>query len=114
MTSLAPLPSRRLLGVLLLLPLLAACSHDSSPPIAATPAAAYTAVARGRVDVEGGLLNLGMARDGVLSTVPVHEGDQVKQGQLLATLDTEPAQLAVSAAQTQLQQAQAQIGLTGT
>ncbi len=94
--------------------LLPACSSSSSQSPAsnpAQPAAAYAAVARGRVDIEGGLLNLSMPREGTLAKVAVHEGDRVKQGQLLAELDTEPARLAVEAAQVQLEQAQAQLKL---
>ena len=41
----------------------------------------------------------------------MHEGDHVRQGQLLAALDTEPAALAVDAAQAQREQAQAQLKL---
>jgi RND family efflux transporter MFP subunit len=93
--------------------LLAACSKPADAPTSATakPAAAYAAVARGRIDIEGGLLNLSTSRDGTLATVAVHEGDHVKQGQLLAALDTQPAKLAVDAAQAQLEQAQAQLKL---
>ncbi|MEW9623696.1 efflux RND transporter periplasmic adaptor subunit [Rhodanobacter geophilus] len=89
---------------------LAACSKGAAP--AATAAASqYAAVARGRVDIEGGLLALSMPREGVLASVAVHEGDIVKQGQLLAALDARPAQLAVDSAQAQLEQAQAQLKL---
>ncbi|MGH8158346.1 MAG: efflux RND transporter periplasmic adaptor subunit [Rhodanobacter sp.] len=93
--------------------LLSACSKPADAPVSATakPVAAYAAVARGRIDIEGGLLNLSMSREGTLATVAVHEGDHVKQGQLLAALDTEPARLAVDAAQAQLEQAQAQLKL---
>ncbi|MDW2980785.1 MAG: biotin/lipoyl-binding protein [Rhodanobacter sp.] len=96
--------------------LLPACSSSSSQAPAGNstrPAAAYAAVARGRIDIEGGLLNLAMPREGTLATVAVHEGDHVKQGQLLAALDTEPARLAVEAAQAQRDQAQAQLKLLG-
>jgi multidrug resistance efflux pump len=95
--------------------LLPACSPSAQAPAdtSARPAAAYAAVARGRIDIEGGLLNLAMPREGTLVTVAVHEGDRVKQGQLLAALDTEPAKLAVEAAQAQLEQAQAQLNLLG-
>ncbi len=93
--------------------LLTACSKPADAPAgnAAKPAAAYAAVARGKVDVEGGLLNLTMPRDGILAKVAVHEGDHVRQGQLLAALDTESATLAVAAAQAQREQAQAQLKL---
>lgn len=91
--------------------LLTACSKPAPTSAAAKPAAAYAAVARGRIDIEGGLLNLSMPRDGTLATVVVHEGDHVRQGQLLAMLDTQSTKLAVDAAQAQLAQAQAQLKL---
>jgi RND family efflux transporter MFP subunit len=94
--------------------LLASCSRaPDAPADGARPATPYTAVARGRIDIEGGLLALSMPRDGTLATIAVHEGDQVKKGQLLAALDTEPARLAIDAAQAQLDQAQAQLKLLG-
>jgi multidrug resistance efflux pump len=95
--------------------LLPACSPAGQAPAdgSASPAAAYVAVARGKVDIEGGLLSLAMPREGTLAAVAVHEGDHVKQGQLLAALDTEPARLAVEAAQAQREQAQAQLKLLG-
>lgn len=93
--------------------LLNACSR-SPEPVPATPApAAYAAVARGLVDIEGGLLALSMPREGTLTEVAVHAGDHVKKGQLLAQLDTRPAALAVDAAQAQLAQAKAQLTLLG-
>jgi len=90
--------------------LLAACSHDDASKDNATAPASvsYAAVARGRVDVEGGLLKLSMPRDGVVAEIKVHEGDHVHKGQVLAMLDTRPAQLAVNAAEAEQKQAQAQ------
>lgn len=122
MKSPVPFPSRRPPALWLIrlgclaaaMPcLLTACSKPDDAPTSTTakPAAAYAAVARGRIDIEGGLLNLSMPRDGTLVTVAVHEGDHVKQGQLLAALDIQPAKLAVDAAQAQLEQAQAQLKL---
>lgn len=90
--------------------LLGACSKTAEPP-KATSAPAYAAVARGKVDIEGGMLTLSMPREGTLNKVMVHEGDHVKAGQLLAALDTEPALLAIEAAQAQVAQAQAQLKL---
>ncbi|HET6803953.1 MAG TPA: HlyD family efflux transporter periplasmic adaptor subunit [Frateuria sp.] len=92
--------------------LLAACTqHDDPSPAAPTPA--YAAVARGRIDVEGGLLNLGMPREGRLAEVDVHEGQSVRRGQVLAALDAQPARLAVATAQAEQDQARAQVSLIG-
>lgn len=90
---------------------LAACSKSAGPAPASVAVSPYAAVARGRIDIEGGLLTLAMPRVGVLASVVAHEGDSVKKGQLLAALDTRPAQLAVASAQAQLEQAQAQLEL---
>jgi RND family efflux transporter MFP subunit len=91
---------------------LVGCSQDNPTSTSApSPSSGYIAMARGRVDVEGGLLALAMPREGVITKVLVQEGDQVKQGQVLATLDDAPAKLAVSAAQAEQQQAQAQLQL---
>ncbi len=69
---------------------------------------AYVAVARGRVDVEGGLVRVGAAVDGTVMRVHVRDGDQVKKGQTLIELNPAAAQLAVDAAEAELRQAQAQ------
>ena len=92
---------------------LAACSRDDTAgkPKQAQPASPYAAVARGKIDIEGGLLKLSVPRDGVVAEVQVHEGDQVRKGQLLAMLDTEPAKLAVTSADAEQKQAEAQARL---
>lgn len=104
--QLLPMPALALAAALL-----AGCSHGDADQAAAQQAAAkpaYAAVARGRIDVEGGLLKLSMPRDGIVADIKVHEGDHVTKGQVLATLDPKPAQLAVHAAEAEQQQAQAQ------
>jgi multidrug resistance efflux pump len=104
-----PLRLHGRLAALLLLPLLASgCSHRDASTATVTPAAPYAAVARGRIDVEGGLLSLGSPRDGTLATVDVREGDRVTRGQTLASLDSTPARLDVDSAQAALEQARAQ------
>jgi multidrug efflux pump subunit AcrA (membrane-fusion protein) len=91
--------------------LLMACSKTGNPPAGAVPSpqASPAAVARGKVDIEGGLLNLSMSREGTLAKVAVHEGSHVVQGQLLARLDVDAANLAVDAALVQVQEAHAQL-----
>src|SRR5579859_6097016 len=103
-------PLHSLLALALTASLLAACSHDDTGKTGATATApaAYSAVARGRIDIEGGLLKLSMPREGVVAEIKVREGDHVHKGQVLAVLDTKPAQLAVSAAEAELKQTQSQ------
>ncbi len=118
-TATRPSPSARLAALLrpagfalATVLLLAACSKHADPAAAGNAAAPrYAAVARGRVDIEGGLLALAMPREGVLASVAAREGETVKQDQLLAALDTRPAQLAVDAAKAQLEQVQPQLKL---
>ena len=43
--------------------LLVACSKPAEAPAAASVTSAYAAVARGKVDIEGGLLTLAMPRE---------------------------------------------------
>lgn len=92
---------------------LAGCSRsdDAKQAPAAQAASPYAAVARGKIDIEGGLLKLSVPRDGVVAEIKVHEGDHVKKGQLLAMLDTEPAKLAVTSAEAEQKQAEAQARL---
>jgi len=97
------------LRLTLLIPLLlaAGCSHETpSAPASVSPT--YAAVARGRIDVEGGLLKLDVAREGTLASVDVHEGDRVAKGQVLATQNAEPAHLQLEATEAGLAQAKAQ------
>src|SRR6185312_16429536 len=88
-------PSR--LALVAALALLVGCSQPA-PPAADAVEPAYAAVARGRIAVEGGLLQLEAPRAGTLDSVSVHEGDRVAKGDTLATLDPEPARLQLQAA----------------
>lgn len=107
-----PRPLRPWLVLLAATALLAGCSRDDASKAATqAPAPNYAAVARGRIDIEGGLLKLAMPREGIVANIAVHEGDHVHQGQLLAALDTQAAQLAVSAAQAEQKQAETQASL---
>ncbi|GLQ87993.1 efflux RND transporter periplasmic adaptor subunit [Dyella flagellata] len=99
------------LPLALLAALLAGCSQDQAPASgAAIGASAYAAVARGRIDIEGGLLKLAMPSEGVVAQVDAHEGDHVQKGQLLVQLDPQPAKLALDTTLAEQQQAAAQIG----
>lgn len=90
----------------------AGCSdHGSTSIAAAAPAPAAgprdVAMARGKVEVQGGLLDVLPQQDGVVESVAVHEGDEVKRGQTLLKLASDQARLDVSMAEAELRLVQA-------
>jgi len=91
--------------------LLSACHDQSSVPQSSAAKADYVAMARGKVDVEGGLLDLVAPENAIFSQVYVHVGDLVKRDQPLAQLDAAAEQLELSQQQTALEQAKAQQSL---
>ncbi|MGN8197362.1 efflux RND transporter periplasmic adaptor subunit [Salinisphaera sp. RV14] len=100
-----------LLAVLLLTAAIAvatAADHGSAKPGAKSGNSHYAAVARGRIDVEGGLLELHVPVSGGVEAVTVHAGDRVEKGQVLARLDAHVAQARVQIAQGKLSQARSQ------
>lgn len=101
------------IGVAALAGALAACSGGGSNNADAAPGASassqYLAIARGRVDVQDGLARVVAQRDGVISTMNVQQGDEVKAGQVLAQLDPRAAQIELGSAKAQVEQARAQL-----
>lgn len=80
--------------------------HDSTP----TPASSsYLAVLKGQVDIESGIVRLAASRDGIIREVLVNEGDYVRKGQVLATLDDAQARLQLEQARRELNQERAQL-----
>lgn len=92
---------------------LGACSsggdHEASAS-ASAQSSQWLAVARGKVAVEGGMVLVGARAEGVVESVAVKQGDAVKRGEVLATLDARAAKIAVTAAQAGIEQAKAQLG----
>jgi multidrug resistance efflux pump len=86
-----------------------AYAHRPDSAIPNPPPQTYAAIARGRVDVPGGLLQLAAPREGTIAQVHVQEGDVVRHGQVLAALDDTAARLAQDAARAQVDRATAQI-----
>jgi HlyD family secretion protein len=109
-------PSRLLpLLLLLALPLgVAGCqksaqAQTNSVASAATP---YAAVADGKADVEGGIIQVAARAPGVVRDVYVQEGDTVTKGEILARQEDDAARLAVGTAEANLAQARSQTALT--
>lgn len=91
---------------------LGACSSgggDAASAASAPEAAQWLAVARGQVDVAGGLVMVGARADGVVESVAARQGDTVKKGQVLAALDPRAARIGVASAQAGVAQASAQL-----
>lgn len=99
------IPEAALLATTLLLD---GCGSDKATAPAPVPAA-YVAVARGRIDIEGGLLNVVAAREGHVAHIDVKEGQRVRRGDKLIELDDTGARLVVATAQAALQESVAQV-----
>jgi HlyD family secretion protein len=65
----------------------------------------------GRIDVDGGVLDLAPVRPGRVVAIPVHEGDVVAAGVTLLQLDEQPARLQIQTARAAQEAAQAQVVL---
>jgi RND family efflux transporter MFP subunit len=94
--------------------LLAGCGQHGSggKPSAAAPPSPYAAIANGKADVEGGVVEVAARRAGVIREVLVQEGAVVRQGQVLARQEDDDAILAVNSARAAVAQAQSQLALT--
>lgn len=95
--------------------LLSGCSDPvvATPTTIPTPETAstatsnrYVASAKGRIDIEGGVVRLAARRDGVIEQVLVEEGAHVKAGDVLAVLDTALAEQQLALAISEHRQAQ--------
>lgn len=96
---------------------LSACSHSGSEPSVtgqSMPVARYVAIARGKVDVEGGLIHVMAARDGVIAELHGAPGSDVKAGDVLVTLDASQARLDAAIAKAELDQANTHLSALNT
>ncbi len=73
----------------------------------------YAAVANGKADVEGGIIQVAARRAGVVAEVLVQEGDDVSKGQVLARLEDDEPRLASQRAAAEVAQARAALDLLG-
>ncbi|MDC7684028.1 efflux RND transporter periplasmic adaptor subunit [Asticcacaulis sp. BYS171W] len=84
---------------------------DAAAEVKAPPSP-YAAIANGKADVEGGVIQVAARRAGVVQEVLVQEGDVVKKGQILARQEADSAQLSVQRARANVNEAQASMRLT--
>ncbi|MCR5879027.1 efflux RND transporter periplasmic adaptor subunit [Phenylobacterium sp. J367] len=71
----------------------------------------YAAVANGKADVEGGIIQVAARRAGVIREVLAQEGDMVTRGQVLARLEDDEPRLAAQRAAAEVAQARAALAL---
>ena len=84
-------------------------SSDPPAPKSQTP---FVAVAEGKADVEGGIIQVASRSAGIVRDVTVLEGDHVAKGQVLARQEDDAPRLAVRTAEAALAQARAAFGVT--
>jgi HlyD family secretion protein len=80
----------------------------------AAPPTPFAAIADGKADVEGGIIQVAARTAGVVRYVYVQEGQSVTKGQVLARQEDDAPRLAVATAEATLSQAKAAMALTET
>jgi RND family efflux transporter MFP subunit len=83
-----------------------------APAAVVAPTALYATIANGKVDIEGGVIEVAARRPGVISEVLAQEGDVVKKGQVLARLEDRDAVLAINSAKAAVAQARSELKLS--
>ena len=78
---------------------------------AAAPKSPFVAIANGKADVEGGIIQVAARRAGIVRDVLVQEGDTVTRGQVLAQLEDDEPRLQAQRSAAEVRQARAQIAL---
>ena len=81
---------------------IAAAQQEPSP---------YAAIANGKADIEGGIIQIAARRQGIVRDVMVQEGQDVVAGQALAKQEDDDARLAADTASANLTSARAQIAV---
>src|SRR5690606_36676061 len=71
----------------------------------------YSAIANGKIDIEGGIIQIAARRGGVVRDVLVQEGDLVKAGQILARQEDDEPRLSLQTAAADVAQAESQLRL---
>ena len=96
------LSTARSLGALILLTCFCSGCSKSIKPKPVPTTARYVAYAKGKVDIEGGLIKLAGSKEGLITAVNAEEGDIVKKGDVLAVVDDREPKLLLAVAQAEL------------
>jgi HlyD family secretion protein len=76
------------------------------------PQSNFTAVARGKVDVEGGVIEVAARGGGIFSQVMVSEGDHVEAGQVLAVQEDDQERISLRTSKAALESSRASLEST--
>jgi HlyD family secretion protein len=87
----------------------AAKKAEDEKAAANAPVSPYSAIANGKADVEGGIIQIAARRGGIVKEVLVQEGDRVVAGQILARQEDDEPRLAYQRAQAEVAQAESQL-----
>ena len=82
---------------------------EAKAAAAAAPKSPFVAVANGKADVEGGMIQVAARRAGIVREVYVQEGDKVVKGQILARQEDDEPKLSAARAAASVDQAKAQM-----
>ncbi|WGU39393.1 HlyD family efflux transporter periplasmic adaptor subunit [Phenylobacterium sp. NIBR 498073] len=82
---------------------------EAKAAAAAAPKSPFVAVANGKADVEGGMIQVAARRAGIVREVYVQEGDRVVKGQILARQEDDEPKLSAARAAASVEQAKAQM-----
>lgn len=102
------LPFLRLVAAALILQLPVVASAQAHERGAAE-SSPWVALARGRVEPPGGIVQVAANRDGFVKNIFGREGDEVTKGTVLATMDDKSARLHLALAQRELAQTHASL-----
>lgn len=86
-------------------------AEEAKIAAAAAPKSPFVAIANGKADVEGGMIQVAARRAGIVREVYVQEGDKVVKGQILARQEDDEPKLSAARAAAAVDQAKAQIAL---
>ena len=86
--------------------------QQAAAAAAAQVSTPFAAVAEGKADVEGGIIQVASRTAGVVREVDVLEGERVVKGQVLARQEDDAPRLAVETAQATLNQSKSQLVAT--
>lgn len=87
-------------------------AEDARIAAAKAPKSPFVAVANGKADVEGGMIQVAARRAGIVREVLVQEGQRVTKGQILARQEDDEPRLSAARAAAAVQQARASIAMT--